>query len=79
MKEPELFKKNGHCLELVCDLVTWLKNGSFTPPLFPFFQFRSAATQRKKGEKLTKNCSFSDAVGLGLPEIKRHLFGPTRS
>ncbi len=26
-----------------------------------------------------KNCSFSEAVGVGLPEIKRHLFSPVRN
>ncbi len=42
----------------------------------PFFQLRSAVTQRKKGEKSTKNCSFSTTVRVGLPEIKRMEFCP---
>ncbi len=32
---------------------------------------RGIPTKLKKGKNLTKNCSFSDAVGVGLPEIKR--------
>ncbi len=56
-------------LELACVLVTWSKTALFRP-VFIFFQFRSAAMQLQKAKNLTKNCSFSDAVGVGLPEIR---------
>ncbi len=45
-KAPQT-EKAMPCLELVCDWVTWPKTALFRP-VFPFFQFRSAAMQLQK-------------------------------